>query len=293
MEDDPHMIEECRWTIEGVELAGLASGPEDAPVIIALHGWLDNAGSFSVLRPLLLEFRFLALDLPGHGLSGHRSPFGGYQIWDDLPQLSQLLERLGREKYVLLGHSRGAMIAALLAATRPERTSHLVTLDGMVPLPMDDSGFVTQMRSFMKDRERISRKETRVFASVAEFVERRSRSGEPARVAEMMAVRALRETSEGFEWRGDPLLSGASAVKLNLGQIEATLAALQMPVLNIWATPSERMKAFREAAQKLAAEKVPNLTALEIPGHHHWHMEETPARAMAVAIREFLSRQTP
>ncbi|MCB1438463.1 MAG: alpha/beta hydrolase [Nitratireductor sp.] len=293
MENDPRMIEECSWTIEGVELAGLASGPEDAPVIISLHGWLDNAESFSVLRPLLPEYRFIALDLPGHGLSGHRSPFGGYQIWDDLPQLSQLLDRLGREDYILLGHSRGAMIAALLAAARPERVSHLVTLDGMVPLAVEDAVFVSQLQAFMKDRARLSNKKTRVFASVAEFVERRSRSGEPPHVAKLLASRALRQTEDGFEWRGDPLLSGASAVKLNQGQIETMLDALKMPVLNIWATPAEHMKTFWEAARKLAAEKVPNLTTLDIPGHHHWHMEEAPARAMAGAIREFLSRQTP
>jgi len=52
------------------EIAGREWGQEDGVPWIALHGWLDNAGSF---EPLVSHFpsghRILCLDLPGHGLS--------------------------------------------------------------------------------------------------------------------------------------------------------------------------------------------------------------------------------
>ena len=42
---------------------------------IVLHGWLDNAGSFDGLAPLLTSacprHSLLCLDYPGHGLSSH------------------------------------------------------------------------------------------------------------------------------------------------------------------------------------------------------------------------------
>ena len=65
--------------------------------VLCLHGWLDNAASFNRLAPLLLEsspssssadeqqeqhqpMEILALDFPGHGLSGHKSVDGPPQL---------------------------------------------------------------------------------------------------------------------------------------------------------------------------------------------------------------------
>lgn len=288
----PHAREES-WTIDGIRLCGTISGPSDGIPVLALHGWLDNAASFDALRTHFPDFRLLALDLPGHGLSGHRSRDAGYQIWDDLPQLVGLLDQLGWERCVLLGHSRGAMIATLLAAALPERARALVTLDGMLPYPAGDQAFLSQMRSFLRDRERLGEGEPRVFASIEDYVERRSRSGEPAGIAAQLAVRALEDTGRGFAWRGDPRLSGASAIKLNQGQIDSMLQGLTMPVLTVWATPGERLKGFLEAARNTAVAGVSNLTVADVPGHHHWHMEEETAARIAAVIRAFLSEKLP
>lgn len=56
-----------------------------------VHGWQDNAGSFDTLIPLLpSNFSYLAIDLPGHGLSSH-SPIGAYYRYVDfVPQLERI-----------------------------------------------------------------------------------------------------------------------------------------------------------------------------------------------------------
>ncbi|MGB7337039.1 MAG: alpha/beta hydrolase [Salaquimonas sp.] len=276
------------WTVDGIKLAGQVFGQENGIPILALHGWLDNSASFEVLASAMPEARIVALDLPGHGHSDHRSKDGGYQIWDDLPQLIGVLDQLGWEKCVLLGHSRGGMIASLLAATMPERVSALVTMDAMLPYPVEDAILIKQLRSYLLDRNRISKKARRIFVSIEDFVARRARSGEPSQIARQIATRALKETDSGFEWRGDPLLSGASAVKMNKNQCVALLKALEMPVLNIWATPSERMAQLTEATRELTASHLSDLTNADIPGHHHWHMEQQTAEQIASAINGFL-----
>ncbi|MEZ5792342.1 MAG: alpha/beta hydrolase [Nitratireductor sp.] len=281
-------VHETRWTVEGLNLVGQCFGPPDGVRVLALHGWLDNSDSFRVLAQCLPSARLVAVDLTGHGLSDHRSADAGYQIWDDLPQLVGILDQLGWEKCVALGHSRGAMIASLLASVVPERVSALITLDGMLPYPVEDSSMVSQLRSYLDERKRQAQRARRLFASHADFVERRARSGEPRVVAEQLAQRNLRQTPDGFEWRGDPRLSGASAMKFNKGQCEAMLKALPMPVLNIWATHNERLKKLMEAARASAAEHVGNLTSVDVPGHHHWHMEEPTAREIAREIAGFL-----
>ena len=66
--------------------------------IICLHGWLDNAASFNRLAPAFIDClsssekskqtitehvkptELIALDFPGHGLSGHKSPDGPPQL---------------------------------------------------------------------------------------------------------------------------------------------------------------------------------------------------------------------
>ena len=282
--------EEQSWTVEGLTLAGLVHGPVDGTPVLALHGWLDNAASFNALATFLPNARLVALDMPGHGFSDHRSADAGYQIWDDLPQLAGLLDQLGWDKCFLLGHSRGAMISTLLAAVAPERVSGLITMDALMPYPADDEAIVSQLGAFLKDRERLSRQASRVFSTREDYIARRSRTGEPANIAEQLSHRALRPVEGGFEWRGDPRLSGASAIKLNKGQCEAMLKALTMPVLNIWATPSERMKKLNDAAKAAAAAHIADLTVADVAGHHHWHMEEATACQIAEVIEVFLNR---
>lgn len=58
---------EVSFQVDGLTYSGLEWGNADAPVVIALHGWLDNALSFSILAPQLADLRVLALDLSGQG----------------------------------------------------------------------------------------------------------------------------------------------------------------------------------------------------------------------------------
>jgi len=56
--------------------AGLHWRTENAPRVLCLHGWLDNAASFIPLAPLLDKLEVFALDFPGHGNSEHRHMSG-------------------------------------------------------------------------------------------------------------------------------------------------------------------------------------------------------------------------
>lgn len=281
-------LEHKSWVVDGLTYAGLIFGPPDGTPVLALHGWLDNAAGFVELANALPNLRIVAVDLSGHGLSDHRSANSGYQIWDDLPQLAGLLDQLGWEKCVLLGHSRGAMIATLLGGVMPHRVRALITMDALLPYPVEDDSFMGQLGHYLRDRERLQRQELRVFSSKEDYVARRARAGEPANIAAQLADRALRKVDGGYEWRGDPRLSGASALKLNAGQCKAMLKALTMPVLNIWATPSERMKKLNDAAKAAAAAHIANLAVADVPGHHHWHMEAETAREIAKVVEKFL-----
>lgn len=284
----PPIPEELTLFVDGLTYAGLAFGPVDAPPVLALHGWQDNANSFQQLARALPEVRLVALDLSGHGKSSHRSADATYQIWDDLPQLVGVLDALGWAQCAVLGHSRGAIIGTLLAASQPERVHTLMTLDSMLPRPTKDEVFASTLRAFLKDRTALLNRSPRQFASEQAFVERRARMGEPALVSTVLAERALKPRDDGFVHRNDPRHNGASAVRMNEGQCISVLKTLAMPVLNIWATPRKGLEDDIARQRALIAEHMPDVTTVDIPGHHHWHMEPEPAEQIATAIRQFL-----
>lgn len=69
--------------------------------ILALHGWLDNCASFHYLAPNLISrlgenAELVALDLPGHGWSSHKSVDGPPMLLSEaLYYVSDVLDQLG------------------------------------------------------------------------------------------------------------------------------------------------------------------------------------------------------
>src|SRR5699024_3217826 len=115
-------------------LAALSWGSEGAPTWLALHGWLDNAASFSRLAPRLVErmgIRIVAIDFSGHGLSQRHPDNIDYAIWDYAHDVLDALESLGLQHATLLAHSMGAGVACQVAAALPEYVERLVLIDGL------------------------------------------------------------------------------------------------------------------------------------------------------------------
>ena len=273
------------WTVHGLHIAGLAWGDPAAPAILCLHGWMDNAASFAVLAPLLENHYIVAPDLTGHGQSDRRSADATYQIWDDLPEVLGIIDELDWEHFSLVGHSRGAVIASLFAASYPERVRHLIMLDAVGPQPVAEDEFPAQMRRFLQDKGRLLLRENRKFPSVADAVASRVETGLGQAAAALIAERNLRPTEGGFTWTTDPRLRGPSAVKLTPGQVDAALGALVMPTLLLLAEQGHggRYPGMQEMAQRC----IPQLSLAQLPGEHHFHME-TSVPELAQLILEFM-----
>src|SRR6056300_341829 len=148
------------WDVDGLEYHGKIWGPADGIPMLALHGWMDHCESFDVLAPLLTGCRIVAIDLSGQGLSSHRAPHASYNIWDDLPQIAAIMDQLGWSDCVLLGHSRGAIMATMFAAALPERVRAVVALDALLPEPTE---FTTPdtLRAFIEQTARQKQKPPR------------------------------------------------------------------------------------------------------------------------------------
>lgn len=281
----------CQWDVDGLRFAGLSWGPEDGTPVLALHGWMDHAASFQELAPKLDGCHVVALDLSGQGLSAHRAAHATYNIWDDLPQIAALMDRLGWRDCVLVGHSRGANIAALLAAAQPERVRAFVALDSLVSEPTGND-FVATLRAFIEQTRDRRARPPRTFPSIEDYARRRGAQGNSRRTSEALSERALERGPDGFRLRADPRLFASSAVKLTRAQVEAVLRSIECPVLNIWAADGIRSRPGVAALARLGGELIATYETMDLAGDHHFHLDPAAAQRIAGAILDFLDRHS-
>lgn len=104
--------------------------------ILALHGWLDNANSFTFLGPYLAEkgYHVVALDHIGHGHSDHLPKGGTYTLSRSVAFTRDAMDALGWESSHVVGHSMGASISLMYSAVFPEKVEKLVLIEGFGPL---------------------------------------------------------------------------------------------------------------------------------------------------------------
>ena len=116
-------------------------GPEGAPTVFFLHGWLDCSPTFQFLVDALeLPWHVIAPDWRGYG----ESEWLGRSYWfpDYYADLDALLTHYSPDRPVrIVGHSMSTNIEATYAGVRPQRVAQLVMLDflGLKPAIDDDS----------------------------------------------------------------------------------------------------------------------------------------------------------
>jgi lipase len=114
-----------------VELAICHSGSGPEPVI-CLHGITAQHRAFSALARYLGGSRSLVgVDLRGRGNSA--KPESGYGLEAHVRDVIRVLDHLGLQRAVILGHSMGGFVALKTALSYPERVRALVLLDSGWP----------------------------------------------------------------------------------------------------------------------------------------------------------------
>ena len=89
--------------VRGLKLHCVERG--EGELTLMLHGWLDHAGSFDLLAPLL-PGRTVAMDFRGHGDSQWVGPGGFYHFVEYIADLDGALEVLSPQEPVrIVGHS--------------------------------------------------------------------------------------------------------------------------------------------------------------------------------------------
>jgi pimeloyl-ACP methyl ester carboxylesterase len=247
--------------------------------VIALHGWLDNAASFDLLAPLLSQYSIAAIDLAGQGFSENRPASATYHLWDDLLDILAIADELGWQKFSLIGHSRGAMLSVMLAASCAERIKHIVLLDGLMPIPVNQEDAAKQLMHYLIDYRQPNVLKT--FKTRKEAIFARAKVGGLSEAAvELLASRQLRQHNKQWLWVFDERLKAASALKLTYEQNKSFLDAICCNATVILANSgwgeSMLMKDVRE--------QYSHFSWYSLEGSHHLHLDGSQKEVAQLCI---------
>jgi len=116
---------------EVLRIAYERRGPAEAPVVLLLHGFPDDVRTWDNVVELLLAAGYQTLAPSMRGCAGSmfpdpNTPRSG-QTTAQAQDAVDLLDQLGIDKVILVGHDWGAHAAYLVAALWPERVERLIT----------------------------------------------------------------------------------------------------------------------------------------------------------------------
>ena len=139
--------------IDGLEIFYREAGPEDAPVILLLHGFPTSSQMFRNLIPALsTKFHLIAPDYPGFGNSSMPTVDNFSYTFDHLAVvMEKFIQQLGLKMYSLYVQDYGAPVGYRLAVRHPERVQALIVQNGN-GYEEGLREFWTPLKAYWKDR---------------------------------------------------------------------------------------------------------------------------------------------
>ncbi|MDR0440355.1 MAG: alpha/beta hydrolase [Candidatus Accumulibacter sp.] len=278
--------------IRGLRYSVRHWGPEDAPMVFFLQGWMDCSPTFQfVVDALREEWHVIAPDWRGFGESEwlNRS----YWFPDYYADFDRLLARYSPNGPArLVGHSMGANIAASYAGVRPRRVSQVVMLDslGLKPAVDDDSP-----KLFDRWIDAIENGVTAHFhpnreALVARLMKANPRLSE-ARAA-FLSRNVSRTNDDGSVMMAcDPWHRVPSPLVYHVDDTLDCWRRVEAPVLLLIAEHGYIVQRFGSDPREFERRRssLPDLRTVCIPDAGHNAQHDQPER-VAAAIEAFLSR---
>lgn len=283
------------FQVDGGELSSLTFGQRGEAgagrTVLAAHGITASSMSWpAVARALPRPWALVAPDLRGRGASRDLPGSGGLQAHaDDLCRVAEQLDPEGAG-IVLAGHSMGAYVALLAAASRPELFRRLVMVDGGVPLPVPAGADPDAVLAATLGPALARLSQT--FAGVEEYLDlfRQHPALGPSwndDVEAYVRYDAL-ETSDGVRSRAveDAVRADGRGLLVLGEELDAALRGLQVPTHLLCAPLGMFGQApglLPSAAARTYAEQVDQLTVETVPEVNHYTILFDPTAAARVA----------
>ena len=255
--------------------------------ILCVHGITANCRCWDVLADVLApQYRVLAMDLRGRGRS--EKPDEGYSLETHLRDMNGLMDDLGIDRAVVMGHSLGAFIGLAFAAQYPERVNRLILIDGGGDLSQEQ---IDQVFAGIKPAlDRLQH----VFPSVETYLEtmRQAPFIQPWSPATETYFRyEIEATDDGVRTNIQPSHIAEEAGNIRQVKFDAFYPQVQCPVLILRAPLgllSENDILLPEDVIERMIREIPDARRFDVNGMNHYGIVFQPHEARNQAIKGFL-----
>ncbi len=267
-----------------VELSYLEWGPRDAPAVVLLHGFAQNAHSWDYTSLALgQEYRVIALDARGHGDS-EWAPGADYSNAAHQRDLDAFIDHLDALPVTLVGLSMGGRTSYTYAGRRPDNLRGLVIVDTGPPpreRPAKMPAGARRIMDFVNLPDQLDTWE--------EFVERIHRYNPRRSVQEVRdtLVHKVRQAANGkWTWKYDSALRDPNRPREAVSAEEqwGYLEAVTCPTLVVRGQESDIMA--RETADAMA-ERMRDCRLVEVERSGHLVPGDNPVGFISV-VAEWL-----
>lgn len=133
--DAAQLIRHQRIAANGIGFHVATCGPEDGPAVVLLHGFPEFwYGWRQQMEPLAdAGLRVIVPDQRGYGESDKPAGVGAYALDTLADDVCAICSQLGHERFAVVGHDWGGIVAWHLAARKPARLSRLAILNAPHP----------------------------------------------------------------------------------------------------------------------------------------------------------------
>ena len=271
----------------GIEIQ-LAVWQGNGKEVLCLHGLTANSRFWDCLASALSpRHKIIALDLRGRGFSD--KPPTGYSLHHHCQDVLALIDDLGLERPILMGHSLGAFISLAFAAQHPDRVDRLVLVDGGGKLSE------TQMAKVFAGIKPSLDRLGKTFPSFEDYVSQMREAPflQPWNsFMENYFRYEVEEVPGGVRSRVQP--KHIEEEVLNLGKVDSTQFYSQVisPTLILRATKGmlaeDDLLLPKDVAERMVRE-IPDARSLDIEGTNHYTILFQPNKKRDQGLLEFFT----
>jgi len=272
---------------DGVEIQ-IAQWEGEDKAILCIHGITANCRCWDVIADALSpSHRVLAMDLRGRGLS--EAPSAGYSMEHHCRDILAVLDDLGLERVVLMGHSLGAFISVVFGAKYPERVDRIILVDGGGKLSEDQ--MVKVFSGIKSSLDRLG-KVFPSFEAYLDFMKEAPFIKNWSQALETYYQYEIEEVSGGVRTNINP--GHIEEERVNLGKVDISrfYEEISCPVLILRATEGmlarDDVLLPEDVTQRMVRE-IADARRVDVNGTNHYSIIFQPHGERDQAIREFLN----
>jgi pimeloyl-ACP methyl ester carboxylesterase len=293
MDDDAPTLTHRYADLRGIRLHYVTAGT--GPLIVFLHGFPEFWYQWTAfLLDLGRDHQAVAPDLRGYNLSSRPAAVDQYRLPHLVEDVRLLAEHLGPERFVLVGHDWGGVVAWAFALYHPERLVKLVTINAPHPRifarelrenPAQQAAsqymrFLAhhEAEQFLSANDHAALREALATGSPAALTE----ADRQAYVAAWSQPGALTGALNYYRAAG---LGTAPVEEWSAFSVDLPETVIRVPTLVIW---GEQDRALLTSNLDGLDQLVPAVVIRRIAGASHWVTREQPATVIRY-IRQFLA----